>query len=116
MPFSRPACQEPDCVFVPIALVEDLPPGERLFVHIDEWDVVLFNLDGQIFALEDRCTHAGRPIGEGEIEDGVLTCPYHGSRFDVRTGAVVAPPATEPLLAFPVRVVDGLIALGLPAF
>ncbi|NPA06460.1 MAG: non-heme iron oxygenase ferredoxin subunit [Chloroflexi bacterium] len=115
MALLRPACIEPHCHYVDIASVDEVPPGARLLLTVDEWDVVAINIDGQIFVLEDRCTHEDLPLGEGELEDYILTCPYHGARFDVRTGAVVSPPATEPLLTFPVRVRDGRIAIGLPA-
>ena len=100
--------------FVPVATVDELAPGERLFVAADPWDIVIFRIGDQFFAIEDRCTHDDGPIGEGELEGYVIVCPRHGARFDVRTGAVLAPPAPTPVAVFPVQVRDGQVWLGLP--
>ncbi len=103
-----------ECDFVPVAPVEDLPPGERLFVAIGDLDIVVFNIAGQYFAIEDRCTHDDGPIGEGDLEGYAIVCPRHGARFDVRTGEVLAPPAPVPVPAFPVRVREGQVEVGVP--
>ncbi len=103
-----------ECTFVTVAPVEEVPPGERLFVTVGDLDLVIFNIAGQYFAIEDRCTHDDGPIGEGELDGYIIVCPRHGARFDVRTGAVVAPPAPVPVPAFPVQVRDGQIQVGIP--
>ncbi len=89
--------------------VGDLPPGEHIVVEVEDAVMVLFNLDGEFFAMEDICTHDGSEISSGCIVDGSIECPRHGARFDIRTGEVTAPPAYEPVDIFPVRVVDGVV-------
>jgi 3-phenylpropionate/trans-cinnamate dioxygenase ferredoxin subunit len=66
--------------------------------------IVLARSDGEIFALEDRCSHQDFPLSDGELEDGKLECVFHGARFDVRTGKAVQLPATQPVRTFPVEV------------
>jgi nitrite reductase/ring-hydroxylating ferredoxin subunit len=71
--------------------------------------VLLSRLDGGIVALDDRCTHRGGPLHEGVVADGCVTCPWHGSTFDLRTGYVVSGPASRPEPRFEVRTVDGRV-------
>jgi 3-phenylpropionate/trans-cinnamate dioxygenase ferredoxin subunit len=71
-------------------------------------DVCLVRLGDQVFAVHDECTHESVPLSEGDVEDGTIECWRHGSRFDLRTGAVLNPPAVEPVATFPVRVRDDL--------
>lgn len=102
------------CEFVNIANTADLPNGERLFVEIDEKPIVVFNIAGQFFAIADVCSHDDGPVGDGELNGFEITCPRHGARFDVRTGQVLALPAIVDIPAYPVRVVDGEIQIGVP--
>jgi len=71
--------------------------------------VALFNVGGELLAVEDVCTHDGAPLADGDVEGEVITCPRHGARFSLRSGEVLAPPAYEPLPCYEVRVVDGWI-------
>lgn len=103
-----------ECEFVSIAGVNDLPPGERLFVEIDQNTIVVFNIAGQFYAIDDVCSHDGGPVGDGELEGMEIICPRHGARFDIRTGRVLALPAVEDISAYPVRVVEDEIQIGLP--
>ena len=73
--------------FVKVASVTDIPPGTKQIVEVDGIEVVVVNLDGQFYAVEDVCTHDGGPLGEGKLDGCQLICPRHGARFDVRTGA-----------------------------
>lgn len=66
---------------------------------------------GQILVLADRCTHRGAPLSEGELTDGCITCPWHGSKFDVVTGAVVRGPATRPQPVYQSREIDGRLQI-----
>ena len=95
--------------WVKVIPAQDMPPGEHTVVEIDGVAIALFNLDGAFYAIEDVCTHDGSEIASGCIVDGAIECPRHGARFDLKTGAVTAPPAYEPVDTFPVRVVDGLV-------
>ena len=72
--------------FVRVADTGDLKPGENKTVNVDGTDVALFNVDGTFFAISNTCLHRGGPLGEGFLEDDVVTCPWHGWRFNVKTG------------------------------
>ena len=100
--------------YVEIAPASELPNGDRLFVEIEGKQIVIFNIAGQFFSIADVCSHDDGPVGEGDIEGYNITCPRHGAEFDVRTGGVVSMPAVVDIPAYPVRVVDGMIQLGLP--
>jgi 3-phenylpropionate/trans-cinnamate dioxygenase ferredoxin component len=90
--------------FVKVARVGELAAGEKMIVEVDGVLMVLINLDGEYFAIEDVCTHDGGPLGEGPLEDGEIICPRHGARFDVRTGDALTLPAFEPVPTYEVRV------------
>ena len=100
--------------FVAVGAVEDLPNGERLFVEIDEISLVVFKIAGQFFAIADLCSHDDGPLGDGDLEGYEIHCPRHGAVFDVRTGQVLAMPAVVDIPAYPVRVVEGQIEVGVP--
>lgn len=71
---------------VRVASVADVPPGTGKEVMAGNQIVALFNVDGQFFALDGICPHAGGPLGEGELTGPIVTCPWHGWQFDVTTG------------------------------
>ena len=91
--------------------VEELPPGEMRIVTAGRVSVGVYNLDGEFYAIEDRCSHDDGPLCEGEFdpETGVVVCPRHGANFDIRSGDALTLPAFEPVSVYPVRVVDGII-------
>lgn len=84
------------------AELKDLRGGK--LVEANGQTIALFVVDGKYYAIENSCTHVGGPLAEGELEGDVVTCPWHGSRFNVKTGAVLAPPAPRGVKSFPVRV------------
>ncbi|GAB4453172.1 MAG: non-heme iron oxygenase ferredoxin subunit [Anaerolineales bacterium] len=100
--------------FVEIAPASELPNGERLFVEIEGKSIVIFNIAGQFFAIGDICTHDDGPLGDGDLEGYNIVCPRHGAEFDVRTGKVMQMPAVVDIPAYPVKVVDGMIQVGMP--
>jgi len=100
--------------FIPVAKVDDLPDGERLYVEIDDQELVMFNVAGEIFAIGDVCSHDDGPLGEGEIEGYEVICPRHGARFDIRSGKVNSLPAVVDIPAYPVRVSGDQIEVGIP--
>ena len=102
------------CEFVPVAEEGDLPAGERLFIEIDDLPIVLFNIAGNLFAISDQCSHDNNPLGDGELLGYEINCPRHGASFDVRSGKVLSLPAIEDITAYPVRVNDGSIEIGIP--
>jgi 3-phenylpropionate/trans-cinnamate dioxygenase ferredoxin subunit len=93
--------------FVRVARADEIRPGEKQIVEVDGVLVVVINLDGAFYAVEDVCTHDGGPLGEGELEGCELICPRHGARFDVRTGQATKMPAFEAAPTYEVQVRDG---------
>jgi 3-phenylpropionate/trans-cinnamate dioxygenase ferredoxin subunit len=112
--FNYTQLEEEKVEFVGIAPVSELPNGERLFVDIGDTPLVIFNIAGQFFATGDVCSHDDGPVGEGDLEGFNIICPRHGAEFDVRNGKAVAMPAVVDIPAYPVRVVDGMIEIGVP--
>jgi 3-phenylpropionate/trans-cinnamate dioxygenase ferredoxin subunit len=90
--------------FVTVATTDEVQPGERLIVELGRRWVAVFNIDGQYYAIEDRCTHDDGPVAEGELHGCVIECPRHGATFDVTNGKVLSPPALVDVPTFPVRV------------
>lgn len=95
----------------PVASVADVPPGTLRPVTLASGTrVCLANIDGEIVAVRDVCSHQAFPLSEGTLlPGGILECAWHGARFDCRTGAVVKPPAEEPIARYAVTVRDGMI-------
>ena len=93
--------------FVRVARAAEIGPGQRKIVEVDGVEVVVVNVEGRYYALEDVCTHDGGPLGEGKLEGCQLICPRHGARFDVRTGAALTMPAVEPAPTYEVRIENG---------
>lgn len=93
--------------------VEALPPGTMKLVHAGLVSVGVYNVDGELYALEDRCSHDDGPLVEGDWEpdEAVAICPRHGARFDIRTGRPLSLPAYEPVETFAVRVEDGMVVV-----
>ena len=90
-----------------MASVGDCPPGSLLAVEGDNARVVLANVEGDFYALLDRCSHQEFPLSDGELMGDRLECIYHGAEFDVCTGRAKRLPATRPVKTFPVDVRDG---------
>jgi 3-phenylpropionate/trans-cinnamate dioxygenase ferredoxin subunit len=100
--------------YVEISPEDQLSDGERLFVELGGKSIVLFKLAGKYFAIGDVCSHDNGPVGDGEIEENEIICPRHGGRFDIRTGKAKSLPALVDIPAYPVRVVEGIIQIGIP--
>lgn len=113
--FDYKKLDESECEFIPVASADEIPPGTRLFVEIDAEAIVIFNIGGKYFAIGDVCSHDGGPLGDGTLESKFeVSCPRHGAHFDVRTGKALTLPATVDIPAYPVRVVENQIEIGLP--
>lgn len=97
-----------------VLTVDSLWDGEMVPVQADSHDLLLVNIDGQIRAYEDRCPHQKTPLSEGDLTDGIVTCPSHLWEFDVVTGQGVNPPNCA-LKAFAVKVENGVIHVDLPS-
>ena len=96
--------------------MEELPPGEMKLVRTDTVDVGVYNIEGELLALEDRCSHDDGPLCEGDWdpEEGVVVCPRHGANFDIRSGDALTLPAFEPVETYPVRVANGAVEVEVP--
>lgn len=87
----------------------EMLPGEFKVVWDGDTAIAVYNIDGDLYAIEDVCSHDGGELAGGEVHGFEVECPRHGARFDVRNGAVLCPPAYEPIASFPVHEVDGQI-------
>ncbi len=98
----------------PLAAAADVPEGKAVHLLLGEVPVVAVRTSGVVHVLSDRCSHMSGPLSDGELADGCLTCPWHGSVFRVADGSVARGPATAPQPAFQVREADGTIEVCLP--
>ena len=93
--------------WVRVASAEDCPPGTLLGVGAGNVRIVLANVEGEIYALLDQCSHQDFPLSDGELDGYRLECIYHGAAFDVSTGRAIQLPAIRPVRTFPVELRDG---------
>ncbi len=84
-----------------VCSLDAVPLGELKQFTVEGVEILVINSNGQIYCLEARCTHAGAPLVEGEVVEDVLTCPWHGSKFNIKDGTVLRGPAENPLRVFP---------------
>jgi 3-phenylpropionate/trans-cinnamate dioxygenase ferredoxin subunit len=95
--------------WVDVCPAAELAPGAHRVIDVDGAKVAVFNLDGELHAIEDVCTHDGGELTGGAIEGEEIVCPRHGARFCIRTGEALSPPAYEPTAKLPVRVENGVV-------
>ncbi len=89
--------------WVDVARLADFPAGTRRVIELDGVRVAVFHLDDGFYAIEDVCTHDGGELASGELDGCEIICPRHGARFDLKSGAVTAPPAYSAVAVFPIR-------------
>ena len=96
---------------IDICPVSELPPGEHRLVEWEDLEIGVFNCNGELFAIEDRCSHDNGVLLEGEVDEASCTveCPRHGAKFDLRTGKPLNLPAYVPVDTFPVSVANDMI-------
>jgi 3-phenylpropionate/trans-cinnamate dioxygenase ferredoxin component len=101
---------------VKVAAADSFPPGSSKIVREGSLFVGVYNCGGELYAIEDRCSHDDGPLCEGDWDEDMcrVICPRHGSAFDLGTGVPRSLPATEPVATYPVRVVDGSVVVELP--
>ena len=123
MPRGGPAC---GCVVgeeaamarvIEVARVNDVAPGTAIVVHAGDAELALVNVEGAFFAIDNECPHRGGSLGEGAINldlgGWAIECPLHGSVFDVRTGAVLKPPALAPVRTYRVEIDAGVVKVSI---
>ncbi len=96
---------------VKIAPLQDLPDGRGVRVDIGPLQIAVFRIGEEVFALGDQCSHAKASLSEGEVFDGEVECPRHGSPFDLKTGEPQTLPAVAPVPSFATEVRDGDVYL-----
>ncbi|MGE3540427.1 MAG: non-heme iron oxygenase ferredoxin subunit [Candidatus Tectimicrobiota bacterium] len=90
--------------WVKVAALGEVTKGQKKQIDLDGLALLLFNVDGEFYAIEDVCTHDGAPLGNGRFNGKQISCPRHGARFDVCTGKALTMPAVEPVDTYPVKV------------
>ena len=93
--------------YVKVARTNEIGPGQARLVDVKGKQIALFNVAGEYFAIDDVCSHEEASLAEGEICGHDVTCPLHGAKFDIRSGAVLGPPDYEDVASYPVRVSEG---------
>ncbi len=105
---SKPGCSDVPA-WHPVCPYETLKRDGYAILELATTAIAVFAVEGEVYAVEDACTHDGGELAGGPLEGCTITCPRHGARFDLKTGAVLAPPAVVPLRIFPVRVTAGRV-------
>jgi len=93
---------------IPVCPLQDLAPGEATRVD-GSVPIAVFNVDGDLYAIDDTCTHQDASLADGWVEGCFVECPLHSSQFDLRTGGPHAPPATNPVRTHDIRIRDGYV-------
>jgi naphthalene 1,2-dioxygenase ferredoxin component len=96
-----------------VAARSDVPDSDVTAVNAGGREIALYDVDGEIYATDNICTHGHARLCDGFLEDGEIECPLHQGRFDVRTGKAMCAPLTEDIRSYPVRIVEQRILLQL---
>ncbi|MDD1749839.1 MAG: non-heme iron oxygenase ferredoxin subunit [Methanothrix sp.] len=94
-------------MFIKLCATIDISLGEMRQFDLKDKEVLVVNLNGELYCLEGRCSHAGAPLYEGDLEGEVLTCPWHYSQFNIKDGSVLRGPAEKPLNLFRTEIRNG---------
>lgn len=97
--------------FTKVALKQDIPEGKTKLVDANGLQILLVNISGEYFAIGNKCTHRGCKLSNGTLEDEIVKCSCHGSKFNVKTGEVVHGPATKPEIKFEVKIEENQILI-----
>lgn len=98
---------------VTVAKTADVKPGQGLIAEAGGRSLAVFNVDGKFHVIDNTCCHRGGPLGDGELDGTVVTCPWHGWQYDVTTGRCIAPSPNASVPAYPVTVDGGEIKIEL---
>lgn len=100
--------------WLPVAGANQIAPGDFIQVDTGNAFILVCNVNGELLAIEDQCTHDGSSMAGGCMEGDQIICPRHGARFCLRSGAALTPPAYDAVQTFPVRIHDGNIEVEVP--
>ncbi len=101
-----------DAGYVKVAQLDELSPGEMMVVEVGDDRILLANVEGNVHAIEDICSHAYASLSEGDLSGQEVECPLHGAAFDLVSGEPVSPPATENVKVYELRIEGQDILLG----
>ena len=101
--------------WIDVGTADALSETAPLAVTVEGEHLIIVRCEGELYAVEDRCTHDGESLGEAQVEDCQIVCPRHGAHFCLRTGEALTPPAYEPLRTYRAREQDGRILIENPS-
>lgn len=101
--------------WVKVAEASEIPAGKSKCVSYGRYNLAVFNVNGEYFAIDDECPHAGASLSEGEVVDNTLTCPWHAADFDLRTGACLGGPSPSGVTAYKVQVEGNEVKVEFPS-
>jgi len=81
--------------YVEVAKIDEIPPGNMKHVELDGKEIVVSNVNGKFYAMDDRCGHMNARLSNGNINQNIVTCPFHAAKFDISTGKKVGEPVLE---------------------
>ena len=96
---------------VKVCSVDMVPVGSMKQFYLSDLEILVVNFDSNFYCLDGRCTHAGAPLAEGTLNGWVLTCPWHGSQFNITNGAILRGPTEKPLKVYASNVHDGFVLI-----
>ena len=98
--------------WITVAKTDEIPVGDRKLLELnDSTPIAIFNLEGEYYTIEDRCPHQQLPLADGLMDNDEIICPFHGAQFNIKTGALTAPPACDNLVTFPTKVLGNDIQI-----
>ncbi len=100
--------------FVKVADLNDITDPGHIVAEVEDHIIAVFRVEGNVYAIDDVCTHDGGPLAEGELEGHAVACPRHGAKFDIRTGEALSMPAIKPTATFEVKVENDEVFVKLP--
>ena len=100
--------------FVEIAKTDEIPSGQMKGIKKDDKNILVANIAGKYYAISGRCTHAGGDLSKGKLDGSIVTCPRHGSKFDVTTGKKVSGQAKQDVSLYPVKIQEHSILVDIP--
>jgi 3-phenylpropionate/trans-cinnamate dioxygenase ferredoxin component len=101
-------------LYLKLCAISDVPADGMRQFDLRGREFLVAGLEGRFYCLDGRCTHAGAPLSEGTLNGNILTCPWHYSRFDITTGAVIRGPSKDPLTPYKIKMENGQIFIDLP--